>query len=88
LATYNELGGWTEKDERDLYTLLVELNNKNVRFALSNVLAHKGESNEIMKSWVKNNNFVVHKLNYNYKNSNYHSSAKNNTTSEVLVTNY
>src|SRR3989338_8615249 len=88
LASYNELGGWTEKDEKDLYALLSRLNKKGVRFALSNVLEHKGETNEIMKNWAEKNNFKINKLNYDYRNSNYHSTAKNNKTIEVLITNY
>ena len=59
-----------------------------VRFALSNVLEHKGDTNHIMKDWVKKHGYKVHKLNYDYKNSNYHSTAKNNKTIEVLITNY
>lgn len=88
LASYNELGGWTEKDEKDLYILLSRLNKKGVRFALSNVLEHKSETNEIMKNWVEKNNFKINKLNYDYRNSNYHSTAKKNKTIEVLITNY
>lgn len=88
LASYNELGGWTKKDEEDLYVLLSRLNKKGVRFALSNVLEHKGATNKIMKNWVEKNNFKINKLNYDYKNSNYHSTAKNNITIEVLITNY
>lgn len=88
LASYNELGGWTEKDEKDLHILLSRLNKKGVRFALSNVLEHKGETNEIMKNWVEKNNFKINKLNYDYRNSNYHSTAKKNKTIEVLITNY
>lgn len=88
LASYNELGGWTEKDERDLYDLLTRLDKKNIRFALSNVIEHKGEVNEIMKHWAERNNYHINALNYHYKNSNYHSTAKHNTTIEVLITNY
>lgn len=88
LASYNELGGWTEKDECDLYSLLSRLDKLKIRFGLSNVLEHKGEVNIIMKKWVKKNNFKINILEYNYKNSNYHSTAKNNNTIEVLVTNY
>lgn len=88
LASYNELGGWTEKDEYDLYDLLTQLNKRGIRFALSNVLTHKGETNNIMKKWAERNNFIVHKLNYDYRNSNYHSTARNNKTIEVLITNY
>ncbi len=88
LASYNEMGGWTEKDEKDLYSLLTRLDRKRIRFALSNVIEHKGEINEIMKEWAKRYRYKVHKLNFHYKNSNYHSSAKNNRTIEVLITNY
>ncbi len=88
LASYNEMGGWTERDENDLYSLLTRLDKRGIRFALSNVLAHKGETNEIMNKWVNENKFIMHKLDYHYKNSNYHSTAKNNKTIEVLITNY
>lgn len=88
LASYNELNGWNEKDEIKLYSALSKLNKKNVRFALSNVLEHKGATNEIMKNWAERENFKINKLIYNYKNSNYHSTAKNNNTVEVLITNY
>jgi adenine-specific DNA-methyltransferase len=87
-ASYNEAGGWTNKDENDLCLLLTRLSKKGVRFALSNVLEHKGETNEIVKRWVTSNNYFIHELNYHYKNSNYHSNAKNNKTVEVLITNY
>lgn len=88
LASYNELGGWTEKDEKDLYSLLTHLDSKGIRFALSNVLKHKGLTNKIMESWANEKGYIVHKLDYHYKNSNYHSTAKNNETTEVLITNY
>lgn len=88
LASYNEMGGWTEKDEKDLYELLTKLDKKGIRFALSNVLEHKGKTNQIMKDWINRNKYKVHKINYDYKNSNYHSTAKINKTVEVLITNY
>ncbi len=88
LASYNEMGGWTEQDEKDLYSMLTRLDKKGVRFALSNVLEHKGKTNQIMKNWIKKNNFKINKLNFDYKNSSYHSTAKDNKTVEVLITNY
>lgn len=88
LATYNEIGGWTETDEKDLYSLLTRLDKKGIRFALSNVLEHKGKNNEILKEWSDKNKYNVHILDYHYKNSNYHSTARDNKTIEVLVTNY
>lgn len=88
LASYNEMGGWTEKDEKDLYALLTRLDRKGIRFALSNVLEHKGDVNEIMKNWAEKYKYNVHKLDYHYNNSNYHTTAKKNKTIEVLITNY
>lgn len=57
-ATYNENDGWTEKDEFDLYSLLEKLNNKGIKWGLSNVIEHKGKSNNILKNFIKNYNFV------------------------------
>ena len=88
LASYNELGGWTVQDENNLYAALSRIDKKGVKFALSNVIEHKGETNFIMKKWAEENNYTVHQLDYHYKNSNYHSTAKNNLTVEVLITNY
>ena len=88
LASYNERGGWTENDEKELYALLTKLDKKGIRFALSNVLEHKGEVNGIVKHWAVKNNYHINKLDYHYKNSNYHSKARHNETVEVLITNY
>lgn len=88
LASYNEMGGWTEKDEKDLYELLTKLDKKGIKFALSNVLEHKGKTNQIMKGWINKYKYKIHKIDYDYKNSNYHSTAKGNKTIEVLITNY
>lgn len=86
-ANYNENGGWTEQDDKDLFDLLDKLNNKNIKFALSNVLEHKGKSNDTLKNWSKKYN--VHNLTYNYGNSNYNTKDKSkDSTKEVLITNY
>lgn len=85
-ATYNEQNGWTEREEKDLLNLLDSLNKKGVKFAVSNVLEHKGEENAILKAWAKNYN--IHYLNYNYRNSNYQIKQKSAKTREVLITNY
>jgi hypothetical protein len=41
-ATYNENGGWSKNDEQDLLKQLDKLDRKGIKFALSNVLEHKG----------------------------------------------
>ena len=85
-ATYNELGGWSEKEEKDLLDLLDRLHERHIKFALSNVTIHKGKKNEVLLNWSKK--YTVHKLKFGYKNSNYHAKNKNKETQEVLITNY
>jgi len=86
-ATYNERNGWKEKDERDLLNLLDKLNDNGIKFALSNVLESKGNSNDILKEWSKKYN--IHRMNVKYGNANYQRKDKDDsTTFEVLITNY
>ncbi|SKA92853.1 DNA adenine methylase/adenine-specific DNA-methyltransferase [Clostridium sp. USBA 49] len=85
-ATYNEQNSWTEDNEIKLLTLLDSLNNRGIRFALSNVLENKGRSNDILKEWSKKYN--VHYLNHSYNNSNYQIKDRTNKSIEVLITNY
>jgi len=88
-AGYNEHNSWTENDEVDLLNLLDRLNERGIRFALSNVLKSKGRTNEILNGWIDRNHYIVHYLNYNYSNSNYHTENKDTeSTKEVLITNY
>lgn len=86
-ATYNEQDGWNEELEKKLYELLDQLNERNIKFALSNVLYNKGKENKILKEWSKKYN--VHHLDKTYSNCSYHAIDKDKTsTDEVLVTNY
>lgn len=85
-AAYNENGGWTKKDEQDLYQYLDDINQTGAKFALSNVILHKGHENELLKKWASK--YQLHVLDYHYNNSNYHSTAKLSETVEVLITNY
>ncbi|WP_415276445.1 DNA adenine methylase [Clostridium perfringens] len=85
-ASYND--GWNELLERDLLSILDSANDKGIKFAISNVLENKGKENIILKDWAKKYN--IHLLDKTYKNCNYQSKDKNkeNTTKEVLITNY
>ena len=87
-ATYNENNGWNETDEKDLLQFLDELNKKEIKFALSNVLKHKGKTNFILNEWAEKENYKIHHLNYNYNNSNYQTKNADEITDEVLITNY
>ena len=89
-ATYNEQGGWNEESERDLLVFLDTLSEKNIRFALSNVLRSKGKENHILIEWLNKNSdkYRPISLNYSYSNSNYQTKDKTSTSEEVLILNY
>ena len=89
-ASYNENNGWTEKDEKDLYDFIDKLNNKGIKFALSNVLEHKGKTHYLLKEWAEKQNYKINFLNFTYKNSNYqkNKTKTNKETLEILITNY
>ena len=89
-ATYNEQGGWSETDEKDLLHFLDRLNKQNLRFALSNVLRSKGKENKILLDWLDKNKdkYKAVNLNYSYSNSNYQTKDKTSGSEEVLIINY
>ena len=87
-ATYNEGGGWTEKDEKDLLAFMDRLNEQGIHFVLSNMLEHKGRKNHLLIDWIEQRNWQVVGINMDYSNSNYQVEGKNSGTVEVLVKNY
>ena len=89
-ATYNEQDGWNEELEKELLNYLDKLNDRGIRFALSNVLQSKGKENKILLDWVNRNigKYRVIYLDYTYANSNYHTKDRTSKTDEVLIVNY
>ena len=89
-ASYNDgnrgFKNWTEKEEKELLELLDTLNSKGVKFALSNVLYHKGQENKILAEWSQKYN--IHYIDSSYSNCNYQLKDRENKSVEVLVTNY
>ena len=75
---------WNISQEKKLLCLLEMLDKKGIRFALSNVLNHKGNKNDILIDWSKN--YKIHKLNYSYSNSSHNTSR--GESEEVLITNF
>lgn len=75
---------WDIDQELKLLDLLDSLNARNIRFALSNVLRHKGLENNILIEWSKK--YTVHNLKYNYSNSSHNTTR--GESEEVLITNY
>ena len=80
-SEYNKL--WNEETERDLLSLLNELNDRGVRFAISNVTHYKGRVNSIFSEWMQR--YSVYPIKSNYISFNDNTIKK---FSEVLVTNY
>jgi DNA adenine methylase len=93
-GTYNDgkrgFKGWARKEEEALLETLDKLDKQRVKFALSNVLEHKGKSNDILKTWLeKNQNYKINYLDFHYSNSNYQTIVRDrNASVEVLITNY
>lgn len=80
-SEYNKL--WNEETERELLNLIDDLNNRNIKFAISNVTHYKGKVNNLFLDWSKHYNSFPIKSNYISFNDN---SVKN--FNEVLVTNF
>ena len=74
----------------ELLNYLDKLNNRGIRFALSNVLQSKGKENKILLDWVNRNigRYRVIYPDYTYANSNYHTKDRTSKTDEVLIVNY
>lgn len=82
-APYNV--GWGISEEVALLSLLSELDNRGIKFALSNVLLSNGKTNKLLKDWA--HDYRVISVRRQYRHANYQ--KKNVTdTEEVLVVNY
>ncbi len=75
---------WKKEEELQLYKLLDELNKRKVKFALSNVIEHKGKENTLLKEWSKKYKTIY--LTSDYSNSSYN--TKRDKSIEVLIVNY
>ena len=88
-ATYNDgkrgFKNWGKNEEQQLLDLLDYLNDKNVKFALSNVFTHKGMTNEMLVEWSKKYN--IKRIEKTYNNSSYQRKNKDKETQEVLILN-
>ena len=80
-SEYNKF--WTEDEEIRLLKLIDKLSKKGIRFALSNVLSHKGNNNQILIEWSKK--YKVYDIKANYIS--YHDNTIKHSK-EVLIVNY
>jgi adenine-specific DNA-methyltransferase len=75
---------WSVNQETRLLEFLDELDRRGVRFALSNVLRHKGRVNDLLCAWCTRYN--VHHLSKTYSNASYNTAR--GESDEVLICNY
>lgn len=80
-SEYNK--NWTINEEKRLLNLLDELNRRGIKFALSNVLFHKGKENRLLIEWSKKYRVIDVRSNY----ISYHDNSNKNSR-EVLIVNY
>ena len=80
-SEYNKL--WNNETEMRLLNLLNQLNDNNIRFAISNVTHYRGKINQIFLEWSQQYHSYPIKSNY----ISYHDNT-NKIFTEVLVTNY
>lgn len=80
-SEYNKI--WNEENEKNLTNYLDELNRKNIKFAVSNVISYKNKENLIFKNWAEKYNIYTIKSNY----ISYHDNSIKDFQ-EVLVLNY
>ncbi|MCI9545740.1 MAG: Dam family site-specific DNA-(adenine-N6)-methyltransferase [Lachnospiraceae bacterium] len=63
LGSYNDgkrgFNGWSESDEVRLLNFIKELDKKNIKFMLSNVLEHNGRKNILLRNFIDDNGFTV-----------------------------
>lgn len=84
-ATYNENGGWTEKDNEDLFNLIVDIHNKGGKIVISNVFTNRDKDHTFLIDWCDKHQelFDVHHLNMCYNNSSFRKSKSK--TDEVVI---
>lgn len=75
---------WNEKSELALLSFLDKLNERGIKFALSNVIEHKGKSNLLLKEWIGDK--TVYNIKSSYSSSSYNTSKKE--SKEVLICNF
>ena len=62
MSEYNKL--WNETMEKELYNRLDKLNDNGVHFGITNLITHKGRTNNIFEKWLKK--YKVEKISSNY----------------------
>lgn len=78
---------WKPEQEKALLALMEMLDDKGIRFALSNVLFNNGQENSLLEDWASGHSFTIHHLSQSYGNSSYHRKSRA-ASDEILLTNF
>jgi DNA adenine methylase Dam len=86
-AVYN--AAWNSKCEHALLDFIDTLLDREINFALSNVIEKVGKINEPLSYWchLKSDKIDIHHIEYNYKSASYNKITRNAKEQEVLITN-
>lgn len=86
-AVYN--ASWNSQSEYALLDFIDSLSNRNINFALSNVIEKVGKINEPLSYWchLNENKIDVHHIEYNYRSASYNKITRNAKEQEILITN-
>lgn len=82
MSEYNKL--WNEDKEKELCDFLDRLNDRGIKFGITNLITHKGRENTTFKEWAEK--YIVHPISSNYISFNDNTIKKDSR--EVFVTNY
>ena len=77
---------WQLQDDLDLYNFLDKATKQGLKWALSNVISHKGQENVTLIEWAEQYN--VYDIYSDYSKAVYNKKKTNEPTIEVLITNY
>jgi DNA adenine methylase len=86
-AVYNEkraFGGWNIEYDYKLFSILEELNDRKIKWGLSNVFVNRDKENTHLIEWCNKNNWNIVHLNRNYNPF----SRGNSNNDEVYICNY
>lgn len=84
-AWYTENSNWKHADDVRLMRVVDRLNDKGIKFGMSNVMRHKGTVNVDLERWAQR--YTVYVMEKDYSNCFYNKTDKSETQ-EVFICNY
>ena len=78
----------SDEEELEMYEIMDNLDKRGVKFALSNVIEHKGKIHTKLSEFAIKNRYNIHFVDRKYNNASYQVKDKEAKTVEVIITNY